>query len=327
MKIKNNFYIKIKRLITAFLFGLKNTEIDIFGQKTTISEANTIQQKQQMNELGEALLKGEVTQEVEFLRDRVYTISDESKKYTVITDTVGTSKAFKKMAKKQPPKCYGGDFSEIKLVFDNNEIRTGVLEALDSVGDYEIKRKFPITFEYEYTPKYNLTEYITKAVVRNYDNELLLDLYVPKYTDSINRIERIFNNEIKKIKDGRIKSNNLLFNNISFITNKTYGSPDLIPHKITIKNINSINEFNGFNVITYSVDSIEIMDKITDKYKNEKFRKSYESKESRNRTLNLSDTVEKCYCEKCGNEMDIYDYRITKKTNNVATCKKCLEKH
>ena len=54
----------------------------------------------QQNDLAEALLKGEVTEQVEILRDRTYLISDESKKYKVIIDTVGTSKAIKKMAKK-----------------------------------------------------------------------------------------------------------------------------------------------------------------------------------------------------------------------------------
>ena len=80
-KLKN----KIKNLSIAFIYGLRNTEKDILGQKSTPnSPGSSVEQQMQMNELGEALLKGVVTEEVEKLRDRTYLVSDESKKYKVI---------------------------------------------------------------------------------------------------------------------------------------------------------------------------------------------------------------------------------------------------
>src|ERR1035441_9703491 len=147
---------KLRSAIVAFSYGLKNTEADIFGQKTTMSASNSVEQKMQQNDLAEALLKGEVTEQVEMLRDRTYMVSDESKKYKVIIDTVGTTKAFKKMAKKKTPNSFNEEGYSVDIVMDNNAIPSSVLEGFESIGNYGIKTNYPLEFEYEYIPKFKL---------------------------------------------------------------------------------------------------------------------------------------------------------------------------
>jgi hypothetical protein len=118
---------KIKRLIQtsiiSFMYGLKKTEEDILGQKASaLSGLSSIEQKQQMNKLAQDLLKGEVTEEVEILRDRVYYVSDESKKFKVVVDTVGNSKAFRNLTQPNKPKVYEIEGYEPKIIMDNNAI-------------------------------------------------------------------------------------------------------------------------------------------------------------------------------------------------------------
>ncbi len=319
---------KLKTLIIAFSHGFKNTESEMLGQKTTLSETNSIEQKMQQNDLAEALLKGEVTEQVEILRDRTYLISDESKKYKVIIDTVGTSKAIKKMAKKTPPKCFNYDGFDIQLVMDNTPIPTSVLQAMESIGGYGIKDNYPLKFEYEYTPKFKLDEYTTKLVIRrsNDGENTLLDLYIPKFTDSFERLVKIFDNELNKIKNGQKKPINIMFETVHFVADKAFGSDDLTPHTFKVNKFIDINEFDGKNVLTYDVTSIGDNTKITEKYKNKKLRNAYSNNERRGTKLDLGNTQkENPKCENCGCEMDShYDFRITKQTTGRGLCKNCL---
>jgi hypothetical protein len=319
---------KLRNAFVAFSYGLKNTEADILGQKTTTSESNSIEQKMQQNDLAEALLKGEVTEQVEILRDRTYLVSDESKKYKVIIDTVGTSKAYKKMAKKIPPKTFNEDGYEIAIVMDNNAIPSSVLEGLEAVGGYGIKNNYPLTFEYEYIPKYHLEEYVKRIVIRvgEAEEDVLLDLYIPKYTDSYERLEKIFDNEINKVKNNNYKPLHLEFKTVSFISDKAFGTEDLIFYEYKFKKFIGVNEFDGKYVLTYRAEPSGDNEKITKKYKNKKLRDAYENKEKRGTKLDLgNEKKEKHKCEKCGKEVESnYDFRITKSTIGIGVCQKCL---
>lgn len=319
---------KIRALIVSFLYGLKNTESEMFNQKTSGSESNSIEQKLKQNDLADALLKGEVTEEVEMLRDRTYLVSDESKKYNVIIDTVGTTKAIKKMTKKLPPKCFNEDDYEIYIVMDNRAVPSSVLQGLESVGGYGIKNNYPLKFEYEYSPKFKLDEYVKRIVIRknNETENLRIDLYVPKFTNSFERLEKIFDNELNKIKSKKIKPLNINFKSVSFISDKAYGCEDLM--LFTFKNIKfiDINEFDGRHILIYEAEQSGEEKKITDKYKNKKLRDNYDNKKSRNTKLNLGNTTQdKHKCENCGKEVESnYDFRITKQTIGSGLCNECL---
>lgn len=321
---------KIKNAIVAFSYGLKNTENDIFGQKSINSESSNLEQKVQQNDLAEALLKGEVTEQVEMLRDRTYLVSDESKKYKVIIDTVGTTKAIKKMAKKDPPKAFNEEGFDILIVMDNNAIPSSVLESLESVGGYGIKNNYPLKFEYKYSPKFKLEEYSKRIVIRysNSEHKYVTDIYVPKFTHSFERLEKIFDNEINKIKENKVKPNNIEFETVYFISDKAFGTDDLIPYKFKMKKFIGISEFDGRNILSYEADPIGENEKITEKYKNKKLREAYNNNEKRGTKLDLGNQVkEKHICEKCGEEVESnYDFRITKSTIGVGVCQKCLEK-
>lgn len=328
--ILDKFKNKLKIALVSFFYGLKKTEEDVLGQKSTaLSAANSIEQKQQMNQLAQDLLKGEVTQEVEILRDRVYFVSDESKKFKVMIDTVGTSKAFRNMTKANKPNVYEEDGYEVNIIMDNNAIPSGVIDGLNSVGTYGIKDIYPLKFTYEYNPpKFELNQYVKKLVVKigTTESDIRLDLYVPMFVDSYERLEKLFDNEINKVKEGKRKPNNLSFETVEFTSDKAYGVDDLCNFKFKFNKLISIAEYDGKNILTYQVDTIESGEKITDKYINEKLRADYANKAPRAKTLDLTDKkLEKHVCDKCGVEVESeYDYRITKSSIGIGLCKECL---
>jgi hypothetical protein len=216
---------------------------------------------------------------------------------------------------------------EVKMIMDNNAIPTSVLAGLESVGTYGIENQYPLNFEYEYSPKYKLSEYIRKLVIRTNEDTYLLDLYVPKHTDSFERLEKLFDNEINKVVEGKIKPLHLEFKTVSFMTQNAYGVEDMCEFKFECIKFVGISSFEGKNILTYEVKMLESGTKVTDKYRNEALRESYAKKEKRTTTLNLgNEEKEKHICDKCGKEVESnYDYRITKETIGVGVCKKCLE--
>lgn len=330
---------KLKRFFNnlriSFFFGLKKTDEDIFGQKTNSLGETISEQKQQLNQLGEALLKGEVTQEVEMLRDRTYWVADKSKEYKVIIDTLGTTKAINVGSKKNKlininiPSVLRFENDSLEIVMDNLPIPTSILKGFQAVGSHGIKNEYPLKFEYEYSPKFKLDEYVRKIVVRKsiVDENTFVDLYVPKFVDSYERLERIFDVELKKIKENKTKPINIEFDTVYFLSDKAYGVDDLCEYKFKFKEFIGINEFDGKHVLTYIVDTLEYGNKITDKFKNDKLRKKYENNEARTTTLDLTGEFKNsCKCDACDNIVNLYDYRITKNSIGSGLCKDCLEK-
>lgn len=81
---------KLKNFFTALFYGMKNTEDIVFKQSGMTNGVNgtTINQTVNDNSVAKALLKGEVTQEVEQLRYRNYLVDREAKQYEYYTPTL-----------------------------------------------------------------------------------------------------------------------------------------------------------------------------------------------------------------------------------------------
>lgn len=318
MKIINRFLRWMRVFFISLIYGLKNTEIDILSSKTESSEPISINQNQEMNKLGEALLKGELTEEVEMLRDRIYWVSEESDKYETIINTTGFATAKKKdtLIHKTPIVFNEGDFI-IEIVMNNIPVSAGVSQD---------KPSYPLNFEYGQTPKFILEQYVNKLVLRSKDSYLFMDLYAPKHTDSYNRLDRMFDNEINKIKLNKVKPQNVKFDIIKFISKNAYGVEDLIPFTFKMIDFVSIAEYNEHHVLTYEVKQIERGEKLTNKYINKKLRDGYAIGKKRNEkaTLNVFDHKDIIYCSKCNSEINEYDNRIVKHTTGKQLCHKCL---
>ena len=80
---------KISNAWTRLMFGLKNTENELFTQLGASQDTGTsINHEASSHRVSQALLKGELTQEVKELRYRTYTIDREAKSYEYFSPTL-----------------------------------------------------------------------------------------------------------------------------------------------------------------------------------------------------------------------------------------------
>ena len=233
----------VRKAAISLAYGLKGAESDMLKQKTTTSESSEIHQQKSSTELMQGLLKGEINQEVELLRDRMYYVSEESKKYKVSTgnikvnskgeiEFVGDIKVTKKNNFIDKPKVFEDEYKAF-LAMETPLVTNGVLDTMNSVADKNIleKEESPLDIVYENYPKYKLQKFIEKVVLRKRENvnedDIVLDFYVPIMYEKGDNISSMLISEINKSLDKQIKPINLEFETVAFITEDAYGSDDL----------------------------------------------------------------------------------------------------
>ena len=91
------FWRTIKSLWGGFFWGLKSADEIVFQSSENNTPGSTIIQEVSDKRVSKALLKGEVTQEVEELRYRTYRVDREAKNYEYIAPTL----AFRKEKEKK----------------------------------------------------------------------------------------------------------------------------------------------------------------------------------------------------------------------------------
>jgi len=296
MGLISKLKILFRNAIVSFAFGLKNTESNMFSQKTESSESNSLEQQQTANTLAEALLKGEITEEVELLRDRMYYVAEESKKFklslsNIIVDhttgevTSGDLKTEKKSMIVGKPKVYEDDY-KLVIAMETPMIINNLLDTMNAISGSELEKvESALHFTYNCIEKYRLHRYIRRTVVRKKDEDYLIDFYIPKIYVKVENFESAFNTEINRVKEKKLKHINLEFETIQFISDDAYGVEDLNEFKFEMIEFKEINDFNDFNIITYKVKPIIYQFKVTDKYIKQELRDKYARKEKRDLKL------------------------------------------
>jgi len=287
-----------RNIVISLVYGLKNTELDILKTKTEESDTQSIEQQQVTNTLADALLKGEVTQEVMLLRDRNYFVLEESKKYDVTLENfivnhktgevTGTLKSKKKNMMVGKPKVFEDDYKMI-ITMETPMVTNNILDTMNAISGVELeKTDTALKFEYEWNEKFKLHKYVRKIVIRKKENDFIVDLYVPKLYVKSDSLDSKFEAEITNVISKKIKPNNLCFDNISFISDNAYGTEDLNEFKFEMEGFKSITEFQNVYILTYKVTPKIFENKITDKYIVPELREKYANKEKRDNKLVVS---------------------------------------
>lgn len=297
---------KIKKTLYNFLyslpFGLKGADIEIFGQKDSSNGSNiTIQQQINEKKLSDALLQGEVTQEVEELRYRTYKVAKESENYNYLGEGI----AIKEKKVNQPQEFY----------VKNHIICESVGHELNRVGDYSVDR-YLLKVKYSDIPRFKLEKYCQNIKV-NLKNKKI-SLYFEKNTDEPEI--RMFLNEMESITKGK-KSELISYPiEFSFTTNDTFLNYKF--QGVTYETIIS-NQFEY--ILEYNFKEYFEED-ITKKFYSKTMDEKYQNKECKNVNLSLIETQRKRYCSSCGKEIDLYDGDITEKTYGYPLCNDCIKK-
>jgi hypothetical protein len=347
MKLFNN----LKHIIFGLSFGLKDANDKMFTTTSSSSETNGIAQQLETNRLSQALKQGEVTQEVKELRYRTYMISEESKKYkyigngqVVLNTPIEKSDIEKSDIEKsdieksdieksdiEKSDIENKDEYKIEIIQENFTLTSSVLDGLNSVGKSFIPVDYTIKLTREDIPRIKMEAFIQKVVIKEInDNDKQLEIYVSKYIDPINRLSRIFINEIVKIKDNLIKPDILELLTLSFITNKAYGKRDLLKYSYNNIKFIKIDEYNGSYVIKYNatvlIDGEDLLLPLHDSVMENK----YMTKEKKNIEFDATQIFtndESVLCDVCHQPANKYDYAITKDTYGKGMCQECFKKY
>ena len=303
-----HFWEKIKDKIQMFFYslfyGMKSTEDIVFHQNgLNNNDGTSIIQQVQDKRVSKALLKGEVTQEVQELRYRTYKLDKESKTYEYYSPTLAlkNNKQDNKFLKYDDR-----DGLELITVQPNDFMVETVGETLEQVGGRGKRTQFRIKIKRNFVPRYKIEEYITRLDVKKLDEtHVILDLYVSKYPNDKDFKSKGFVREVEKIRDEKIKSDILDYEEISFITKHAYRMDDMV--KFVFRNIwfKEVVEFDGHYIVRFKASLHRDTIDLTKIYYSKTMDEKYKNKEKKEVVLNFNDylTSEVYKCEECGKEV------------------------
>lgn len=295
---------KIYLFFYGLFYGMKITEDNVFHQNGSgLGEDTNIQKEVEDKRVSKALLKGEVTQEVEELRYRTYLVDKESKgfKYYAPTLALKYNKTDNKFLKYDD-----SDGLELITVQPNDFMVETVGETLEQIGGRGKRTEYRIKIKRNFVPRYKIEEYITRLDVKKLDEtHVILDMYVSKYPNDKDFKSKGFVREIEKIRDEKIKSDILEYEEISFITHHAYGIQDMV--KFVFKNIwfKEVVEFDGHYIVRFKASLKQDTIDLTKIYYSKTMDEKYKNKERKEVIVNFNDyaTVTTYTCQECGKEV------------------------
>lgn len=299
-RIKDKFLL----FFYGLFYGMKATEDSVFHQTgNSLGDGTTINKEVEDKRVSKALLKGEITQEVEELRYRTYKVDKESKTYEYYAPTLAMKRD------KQDTKFLkydDRDGLELITVQPNDFIVETVGETLEQVGGRGKRTDYRIKIKRNFTPRYKIEEYITRLDVKKLDEtHVILDMYVSKYPNDKDFKSKGFVREIEKIRDEKIKSDILDYEEVSFFTNHAYKMQDMV--KFVFKNIwfKEIVEFDGHYIVRFKASFKEDIIDFTKIYYSKTMDEKYKNKEHKEVILNFNDYLTRNVytCQECGKEV------------------------
>ncbi len=310
---------KIKRNIQIFFYslfyGMKSTEDTVLHQTgLTNSPGTSVIKEIDDQRISKALLKGEVTQQVEELRYRTYKVDKESKDFEYYAPTLALKKD---RQDKNFMKYDDSDGLELITIQPNDVIVETVSETLEQVGGRGKRTQYRIKIKRNFVPRYKIEEYITRLDVKKLDeNHVILDMYVSKYPNDKDFKSKGFVREVEKIRDEKIKSDILDYEEISFITNHAYKLNDMV--KFVFKNIwfREIIEFDGHYILKFKASLQQDVLDLTKKYFSKTMEEKYKNKEKKEVILNPFEhhQIQVYKCQECGKEI-ILDNELMEQLN------------
>lgn len=260
-KIKHFFY----NFFYSIPFAMKAGDNEIFKSSVDTDNKDVgIHRHMFTRNLYEALLKGELTEEVKKLRFRTYLIDREAKK--------------KKYDKNSTCKYVvnNADKTYYEFTQANSVVCTSIGDELNRIGEYQASKMF-LKIQYEDFCKFKHEDYIKSIDVyldKQDKTKSFAVLHYSIYIDETNSVSRIFNNYLKN-KD-KYKNNDAypIFKEISFVTQNAVGIDDLYNVKLKSLQYDSIETNNGEYLVKYNISDYSIEDlteKFFDKEQNDKY--------------------------------------------------------
>lgn len=322
----NKILKKISLFFKTLFFSMKSTEDAVLYKNDEALPGNAVIKEVESQRVSKALLKGEVTQQVEELRYRTYLIDRESKEYKYIAPTLALreNKDDSKFVSYE-----NSDNLEIVTVQPNDMLIENLIdgfkdievedESADNInlGDFKKGKNYHIKLYRDYISRFKLEEYTKRLVVRKFDDShYMLDFYVSKYPNPEDIKSKGFVREIEKIRDEKIKSDILDIKKVYFITNHAYKKVDMLEYEFNNLIFESIGEFDGHYIVRFKANVVKDGLDLTKQYYSKSMDEKYKNKVEKEVLIDVtgSPAPEVFVCEKCGKEI-VYDPAIIDMAN------------
>lgn len=310
----------IRNFIYNLFYGLSNAD-KLITQTGNTDETISINQQVVQNRVSQALLKGEVTQEVEELRYRTYKVDRESKNYEYFSPTLAkkrdeTDSKFVQYENSDnlPIITIQPNKQKVETVIDalkNVNLETDSNKELNvNVGEFKQIKKYNINITRgNFIPRYKLEEYTKRLVVRKLKpiHKYVLDFYVSKYYDMSDIKSKGFVRETEKIMNEGLRSDITDIKTVNFVTEHAFNLDDMVEFTFKYLTFQKIIEYDGHYIFRYKATLKQQHDMLNDFYSksmDEKYQKKAAKEVINN--INGGDEYKKYQCVNCGKEI-IYD--------------------
>jgi len=184
MKILNEITKYLRRLFYALPFAMKDDTV----KGSDNQNGNVIvAKKEESGNLGEDLLKGEVTQQVEELRYSTVKVEDHAQEYSY----VGNGITEKKTVKHKPKYVSQSNNRQVKGIYEASTV-----EEMDSNSKFTVKIERENLF-----PRFRLEEFVYKVNVKTMKASATVEFVILEIPDRNNKKSGPFVNYIKKLSD------------------------------------------------------------------------------------------------------------------------------
>lgn len=278
--------------------ALSNVEKNALTQ-THEGLATDVTQSTRLNQgkISDALINGEITQEVMDLRWRMYKVMEAEDGLTIKLsghdeDGKPQYEVKGKAFKIERPMVDTIDPYPLQMVVDNTEIKETQAETFNSLAgdsveglDYYTKTKNdkPIKVVRDNVPNFYLENYAKMLKVRKIDDtKSMIEFHVSIYPDEYDRTTRLLISTLKKQIENPLHGASMLdIQEVGFVTDKTLGSSNNLLFEYNNLVFDKIITYNGHYVIKFIGDIKTDGEYIMKKYIQEALEEKYRTKEKK----------------------------------------------
>ena len=293
----------------AFFWGVKGTADTMLTQTGIANEVGvSVSQEVNENRVSKALLRGEVTQQVEELRYRTYLVDREAKKFEFFSPTLA-----KKRSQKQDSKFVKYENSEnlevitIQPNFPKVETVTDMLDQVDKKDGKRIE--YWVSCKRDFIPRFRIEEYTARVAVRKIDeNDVMLDFYVSKYPVENDVKSIYFVKEVEEILNNNKRSDILDIKQVDFTTSHAFKLDDMMQFRFEFLRYRGIAEFDGYYVVKFRAKPTINGKDLTEQYYSATMDEKYKTNAKKEVDLKLDGghDTQVFYCDECGKKI-VYD--------------------
>lgn len=300
------FFFKVYSFFFYLFKGLHRADEVVMGNsEDALSPTDGIEEQMEQDSVWADLLKGELTERVRTLRYSTAHASRKSKEYSYVSGGTRAEKKNGFLAYKG--KVDKKENETVVLVQDNNKT-TAFKDEKTGTKDFIIK------FIYEFMPKFNLSSYVNKLVIKEGEGgEKIIDFYFSKYLERYNNVHKFFLSELERVMKGDRRSQMLDVDSVRFDTFNAFGENDGVTCLITKLKFIETSEYDGSYILRYSYEKI-IKDDFIHAVYDENAERKYTNKEKRDGYI--ENIGHKLYKEEEKEKDEAYLEKVDKLLNN-----------